>query len=158
MKQTRQTTPADSGARMQVDLFFPTLLAWFLPGAGHWLLGMRRRAVLYCAAVLGLFIGGALLGNLAVVSFEYHPYAFLLHLCTGAASVVMTLITDAMNPVPNPTRIGDIGMTMTWIAGALNVLLIADVLDRANGGPYESEKQKPSLTRRVWLRITGRKK
>jgi hypothetical protein len=157
-RSPERSTAEGGAARRGEDLFFPTLLAWFLPGAGHWKLGMRRKAVCYLLCVWGLFIIGAALGNFAVVSFRYHPYAFLLHLCTGAVSIVMTLITNAVESVHNPTRWGDIGMTMTWIAGALNVLLIADVLDRANGGPFVSEKAKPSLTRRVLRWILGGRK
>ncbi len=153
--QPEKATVASDEAR-QRDIFFPTLLAWFVPGAGHWVLGMRRKAVAYFICVLGLLLVGAALGNLTIVSFRHHPYSFLLHLCTGAASIIMTLITNPMENVYNPTRWGDIGVTMTWIAGALNVLLIADVLDRANGGPFETETGKPSLTRRVLLWLTGK--
>jgi len=152
----KATAPADT-SRKRNDVVFPTLLAWFVPGAGHWVLGMRRKAVVYFVSVLSLLLVGAILGNFTIVSFRYHPYSFLLHLCTGAASIVMTLITNAMEDVQNPTRWGDIGITMTWIAGALNVLLIADVLDRANGGPFESEKPKPSLVRRFLRGVTGKK-
>ena len=155
MKQ-RQESAASGGAGARKDLFLFTLLAWLVPGAGHWMLGLRRRAVAYSAAVLGLFIGGALLGSIAVVSAT--SYAFLLQLCTGPVSAILAYITYLTGPEHNPTRMGDIGLTMTLIAGALNVLLMADVLDRANGGPFESEKPKPTLTKRLWLRILGRRK
>jgi len=150
MKQAKE--PAEK-KRQADDIFYPTLLAWLVPGAGHWVLGMRRKAVIYFVVVLSLFLVGAALGKFTIVSFRHHHYSFLLHLCTGAASLVLTLITNAMQDVPNPTRWGDIGLTMTWVAGALNVLLIADVLDRANGGPFEAEKPKPSFTRRILHRI-----
>jgi len=154
MKQAKE--PAEK-KRQADDIFYPTLLAWLVPGAGHWVLGMRRKAVIYFVVVLSLFLVGASLGKFTIVSFRHHHYSFLLHLCTGAASLVLTLITNAMQDVPNPTRWGDIGLTMTWVAGALNVLLIADVLDRANGGPFEAEKPKPSFTRRILHRIKRRK-
>lgn len=155
MKNQPDKPTAEAAASRRDDIVFPTLLAWFVPGAGHWVLGMRRKAVAYFVIVVSLFLIGAALGNFTIVSFKHHPYSFLLHACTGAVSIVMTLITNAMENMHNPTRWGDIGITMTWIAGALNVLLIADVLDRANGGPFESEKPKPSLTRRFLRRITG---
>jgi len=139
-------------------IFLATLMAWLVPGAGHWMLGMRRKAAVYFASVLGLFLTGAVLGNLTIVSFKYHPYAFLLHACTGVAAVVLSFVTSFMKDVPNPTRWGDIATALTWIAGAFNVLLVADVLDRANGGPFEAEKPKPTWTRRVLLRLLGRKK
>jgi hypothetical protein len=153
--KNRQQNAASAKVQQEEEVFFPTLLAWFVPGAGHWVLGMRRRAVLYFISVIGMFLVGSAFGNFTIVSFRYHPYSFLLHLCTGAISIIMTLITNAMENTANPTRWGDIGLTMTWIAAALNVLLIADVLDRANGGPYESERSKHSLLGRIWIRIKG---
>lgn len=154
-KQTQQA--AAQKKQGGEEIFFATLLAWVVPGAGHWMLGMRRKAVIYFVVVLSLFLIGAALGRFTIVSFKHHPYSFLLHLCTGAPSLVMTLITNGMENAYNPTRWGDVGLTMTWIAGALNVLLIADVLDRANGGPFEAEKPKPSITHRILLRLTRRK-
>jgi len=139
------------------EIFLITLLAWLVPGAGHWMLKMRTKAVCYFVIVLGLFFTGAALGNLTIVSFRYHPYAFLLHVFTGAASIVLSLITSRMPEMANPTRWGDIGLTMTWIAGALNVLLLADIFDRANGGPFEQDKPRPTLTRRILQRIWRRK-
>ena len=132
-------------------------MAWLIPGAGHWMLKMRRKAVVYFLIVMTLFIAGAVLGKFSIVSFKYHPYAFLLHQGAGVVAMIMTMVTSAAPEVVNPTRWGDIGMTLTWIAAALNVLFIADVFDRACGGPFEAEKPKPSLTRRLMQRIWGRK-
>jgi len=157
VKQVQQKTvaPSDRKGLSGDEIFLVTLLAWLVPGAGHWMLHMRTKAVCYFAAVLGLFFAGAALGNFTIVNFR--SYAFLLHACTGAASFAMSMITSRLSEMPNPTRWGDIGTTMTWIAGALNVLLIADVFDRANGGPFEADKPKPSYTRRILQRIMGRK-
>ena len=43
------------------------LLAFILPGLGHWYLGERRRAVLIATGVLGLFFGGILIGGIDVI-------------------------------------------------------------------------------------------
>ena len=148
-QQKQQNRPAGAKKLAPEKIFFSTLAAWFIPGAGHWMLGMRVKAIFYFVTVMSLFLVGAVLGKFTIVSLKYHPLPFLLHVCTGAIAFVMTVITSAMPFAANPTRWGDIGMTMTWIAGALNVLLIADVYDRANGGPFEAEKPKPSYTRRA---------
>jgi len=150
--------PPNPKALPPEKIFFATVLAWFVPGAGHWMLKMRGKAIAYFVTVMGMFITGAALGKFSIVSFKYHPYAFLLHACTGVVSIVMTMITSALPEEVNPTRWGDIGLTLTWIAAALNVLLIADVFDRANGGPFEQEKPKPSYTRRALQWIFARKK
>lgn len=122
------------------------------------MLGMRRRAIAYFAAVVGLLLGGVLIGDITFVSLQHRPASFILHFFTGAPALLLTLFTNMMAVGYNPTRWGDIGMTMTWIAGALNVLLIADVLDRANGGPFESENPKPSWTRRILHGFKGKQR
>ena len=38
------------------------LLAWLFPGAGHWYLGMRQKAVFYAIALTALFVIGGLQG------------------------------------------------------------------------------------------------
>jgi hypothetical protein len=43
------------------------VLAWALPGLGHWYLGERRRAVYIAAGVLGLLGGGLLIGGVDAV-------------------------------------------------------------------------------------------
>lgn len=43
------------------------ILALLFPGAGHWLLGERRRARLIASGVLGLFLTGILVGGIDVV-------------------------------------------------------------------------------------------
>jgi len=157
-QKKQKKEPPNPKALPPEKIFLSTVMAWLIPGAGHWMLGMRRKAIAYFIIVLGMFIAGAVLGKFSIVSFKYHPYAFLLHACTGAVAVVMSMITSALPNVVNPTRWGDIGLTLTWIAPALNVLLIADVLDRANGGPFEQEKPKPSYTQRALHWILARKK
>ena len=51
------------------DRFDPValVLAYVLPGLGHWYLGERKRAGLIAAGVLGLFVGGMFIGGIDVV-------------------------------------------------------------------------------------------
>lgn len=51
------------------DRFEPValVLAWLLPGAGHFYLGERSRAACIGAGILGLFFGGLLIGGIDVV-------------------------------------------------------------------------------------------
>lgn len=39
------------------------LLAWLIPGLGHWYQGRRAKAVLYFVAIMGLFVSGLILGG-----------------------------------------------------------------------------------------------
>ena len=152
-------TKGKGAALPKEEIAFVTVLAWFLPGAGHWRLGYRTKAVVYGLTVQVLLLLGAVLGNFSNVSSRHHPFSFILQVFAGVGSLALSVITStASEYMPNPTRIGDIGMTLTLIAGALNVLLIADAFDRACGGPFETEEHKPSLVSRLLAKFGGKKK
>ncbi|MGH7133749.1 MAG: DUF6677 family protein, partial [Phycisphaerales bacterium] len=72
------STPVASAARQEPEEFQPlaALLAFALPGLGHWYLGERRRAVYVCIGVLGLFFGGVFIGGISVVDsgLVYHNW------------------------------------------------------------------------------------
>ncbi|MFM9995953.1 MAG: DUF6677 family protein [Phycisphaerales bacterium] len=53
------------------------LLAILLPGAGHVVLGERRRGVLIGAGVLGLFLGGMLIGGIDAIDRKEDPIWFI---------------------------------------------------------------------------------
>ncbi|MCL4220170.1 MAG: hypothetical protein KJZ65_02250 [Phycisphaerales bacterium] len=53
------------------------ILGLLFPGAGHLYLGQRRRGVLACIGVLGLFLGGLLIGGIDVVDRKEDKWWFL---------------------------------------------------------------------------------
>jgi hypothetical protein len=123
------------------------LLAWLLPGAGHWYVGQRGKAVVFCFVLLALFLAGVLITEGGCVDFRFggvigsvtgraeadwgrHPYAFLLQGCAGGPAIVALAATSGRPEYP-ASKLGDLGMLLTLIAGALNVLLVADALYRS---------------------------
>ena len=104
------------------------LWGWFLPGAGHWILGKRRRAKYLGGAVIGLFALGEILGNLENVSLFDHWLAFLGQILVGLPTILCLLLFPALAPgeyIHDP-RLVELGLILTVIAGALNVLITAD--------------------------------
>lgn len=67
-----------AAARPEPEVFQPmaALLAFLLPGLGHWYLGERKRAVYVLVGVLGLFFGGVLIGGISCVDsgLVYHNW------------------------------------------------------------------------------------
>lgn len=59
------------------------LLAIAFPGAGHFYLGERDRAVYACAGILGLFAGGILLGGIDVIDSREDRVWFFGQACVG---------------------------------------------------------------------------
>ncbi len=134
------------------------LLAWLLPGAGHWFIGLRTRAVLFGAAVIGILAAGIAMGGLATVSVYGHKWAFLLQVFDGplalAAAVGQHLVQKAVTAgtaaawlkglaTPGPSPVTDLGMTFTLVSAAFNVLVMADAFYQADRPKEEPKADVP---------------
>lgn len=70
MSKPTVETPADASSSLTPDLRDPVLagiLAWAVPGAGHWYQGRRTKAVLFFVCILSTFFYGLWLGEGRVV-------------------------------------------------------------------------------------------
>jgi hypothetical protein len=129
------------------------LIAGFvLPGAGHFLLGERKRGVLIGFAVVLLFVAGLLVGGVRVVELPDFTTrgnllsqllaqpAFLGQFFAGPLALMAGYLSKLLAADPTTTaivshsRIYDIGMLYTAIAGALNLLAIVDSTSRSAAG------------------------
>jgi hypothetical protein len=80
-----------------------------------------------------MFTLGVLITAGGCVDPGRHPYAFALQVFHGAPTGVALLLT--FNAPERPaSRLNDLGMLLTLVAGGLNVLLMADALYRAAPG------------------------
>ncbi|MBM4035182.1 MAG: hypothetical protein FJ291_25855 [Planctomycetes bacterium] len=131
------------------------LLAWLLPGAGHWFIGLRWRGLLYGASVIGILVAGILMGGLATVSAYDHKWAFLLQVFDGPLALAAGVVEHLARPAatapdaaawlkrlvaPAPSPLTDLGMTFTLASAAFNVLVMADAFYLADR-PAEAPAQ-----------------
>lgn len=132
------------------------LLAWLLPGAGHFYMGARRRAVVFCALVLAtLGLGLACDGNLGVINTERAPWLTLAQVAADLSlgpidPMTRTLIygrpvyrDDDIGPRTPPAKVAALetrrersfrrfssyGSTYLLAASLMNLLLILDAWD-----------------------------
>jgi hypothetical protein len=73
---TSKPEEATTGEPLEIDLKDPVvaaLLAWLVPGLGHWYQGRRHKAVLFFVCILGTFIYGLYLGEGRVVYASWRP-------------------------------------------------------------------------------------
>ena len=111
------------------------LLAYLLPGAGHWYLGRRGRALAFFAIVVAMFIiGVAVDGELYTLA---HSGGSILRLLAsmgtmGAGSLYFAAL--AMGVHSDITSITyEHGTAFTITAGLMNLLLVLDAFDIAQG-------------------------
>jgi hypothetical protein len=152
--------------------YLAALLAWMIPGAGHWYQGRRGKAILYAACVLGLFFLGLALGEGKNVFWrwtsptedpEHFRFSYICQIFNGLVAlpglIQATLAHYGHDPVlwgylaepslnelnsvhPRLGRLVEIGWVYTVIAGLLNILAIYDALEGPALGDEPAEDAK----------------
>lgn len=114
------------------DFVRAALLAWLIPGAGHFYLGLRKRAVLLFVCIEVTFFIGLYIGTLRIVDPAQSLLWFLAQVFTGLNTIVARFWAVRLD---NIALIRDwpyyMGVLYTGVAGLLNLLAIFDVVIRA---------------------------
>ena len=123
---------------------FAGLLAWILPGLGHLYIGERGRGLIFMITIALTFWGGVAVGGVKnTVNPQTRSLWFLGQVCAGVhpfAAIAWSRRVE-IPPDADKTRyiaygqMEDISIVYTAIAGMLNLLVILDVLVRAERGP-----------------------
>lgn len=123
-------TPAAPPGRVRLLM----LLSWLLPGAGHILLGRRRRGLAFLAIVLiCVLIGLDLHGNLYRIVAE-RPLTVLATLASmgmGAPYFGLRFVAGYEGDIVAPGY--EYGTAFLLTAGLMNLLLVLDVWDILHG-------------------------
>jgi hypothetical protein len=129
---TPEASPPASGAAVAPHL--AAACAWLLPGAGHLLLGRRRRAVVFFVLVgLAVAFGLALDGNMPWVwsGSPLRTLATLACLGTGPVYPLLRFGFGFQGDIQAPGH--DYGSAFVITAGLMNLLLMLDAWDIARG-------------------------
>jgi hypothetical protein len=131
-------------------------LAWLVPGAGHFYLGKRRRAVVFFLVVLATFLLGILNEGRSYLMDRDQPLtilATLTNIATGPIELIsrratyqtVTYVLPDDENDPAAARLleamrrkvrvvtDEYGTTYLLAAGLMNILLILDAFDIAVG-------------------------
>jgi hypothetical protein len=128
------------------------LLAWLVPGLGHFSLGQYWRGAIFLAAVTTTYWGGVAIGGVKnTVDPKGHPAWFVATLCTaGNTAVGLVLRSRLPEPPQGETSpylavwpADDIGLVYCGVAGLLNVLVILDAIGRGSLRTRSREPVRP---------------
>jgi hypothetical protein len=126
------------------------LLAWLVPGVGHFYLRQYWRGAVFLAVITVTFWSGVAIGGVvSTVSPRSHPAWFVAELCTAGNALgglaLRSSLPEVRSANPSPYLAtwpaDDIGLVYCGVAGLLNVLVILDAM--ARGGP-ESQRHVPA--------------
>ena len=147
---TKDTGRSTGGAEAPRTRTSPLLLlaAWLVPGLGHWILGKRRRALVFFAVVVCAFLTGVLVDGELGTPRPGEPFSWLATIaCLGngllylARLIWINGVSGALGGLPfgldgggDPIAVGfTYGNTFLYTGGLMNLLLMLDVSDIARG-------------------------
>jgi len=165
----QQTIPLKDPAKAAV-------LAWLVPGLGHYYQGRRGKALLYASCILGLFFLGLALGEGKIVFWRWtSPFrdpdnfraSYLAQFFVGLPAlpglIQGTLRHFGLDPIlwgyldappqaalnalhPKLGKLVEVGWVYTVVAGLLNILAIYDAYEGPAYGDEEAIVASPAAT------------
>lgn len=121
-----------------VEMVQAGVLAWLLPGAGHFFLGYRGFALVYFIAISFPYLAGLVIGGVKYsVNPQANPWLFLAELGVGGYTILFTLLSYALPAKLEYMSIypeTDVAQIYLAVAGLLNVLAVLDALARSQTG------------------------
>ena len=102
-------------------------MAWLVPGAGHWYMGKRNRAVVIAGTICTTFMLGIILGSIEVIDPQQATAWFCAQILCGIPTMIAALIQQPNLPMGYGRGI-DLGQVYAGIAGLLNLMCILDAL------------------------------
>lgn len=118
------------GLKKTAYLFLVGVAGWWIPGAGHWIIGQPKRAAIIFFSIVFSFTFGIWLGSIAVIDART-PWYWAQMLNSPAVAYLAHLSGSVyhLDSYGKPREIGEI---YTAIAGMLNLLCVINAVYLAN--------------------------
>jgi len=122
--------PAPTSSVSIARVWLAVLLTWLVPGAGHFLLGRRGKALLYFSLITSCFLLGLWMSDFRGVSLRNFELHFLAEMFYGGATL-LALATTQQLILDSYNALLDVGVLYCSVAGLLNLCVMVDVYESA---------------------------
>jgi len=112
------------------------LLAWIIPGAGHFVLRERKRGIIMFVTIAATFLVGLYAGSIGVIDSIRSWQWYAAQIMTSPLVGILAQVTKSGEYI-SYGRCNDVGQIYTSIAGMLNVLCIVSAVYMAHCGRGE---------------------
>jgi len=103
------------------------IAAWLIPGAGHWVLGHRAKAVLYFTTITTIFFGGMMLAHRQNFNYERDGVYFLAYSFNGLETLIAWATTQGLERTYEIPHY-QLGFLYSAVASLLNLVAMTDYL------------------------------
>jgi hypothetical protein len=111
-------------------MFLAAVLAWCIPGAGHLLIGEKKRAIIIFVSLIFAFAIGIFIGSIGVIEFK-SPW-FYAQILFSPITAYLGHLAGSVLHLDSFGRPREIGEIYTGIAGMMNLLCIVNAVYLAN--------------------------
>lgn len=119
-----------------VFLVIVGLLGWAVPGAGHFVIKERKRAIIIFVTISATFLLGLYVGSIGVINPVQAKLWYVGQMLTTPAVSILADITKSQGYVCYG-KSSDIGQIYTAVAGMLNLLCVISAVYMAHSGRGE---------------------
>lgn len=132
-KTASKSTPQETGEALPKSRFLAVLLAWLVPGAGHFYLGRRGRGVYFLVVVGAAIFVGVTIGGALSTTFgsPLQKLGTIASMGMGLPYFVLRFVAGYSGDLARPGF--EYGAAFLLSAGLMNLLLILDSWDVASG-------------------------
>ncbi len=103
------------------------LLAWLVPGAGHFVINEKKRSIIIFVTIVLTFCTGLYIGSIGVINPGEARLAYSAQIMNSPIVRVLGQLTQT-GAYPVYGRPNEIGQIYTSIAGLLNLLCIVNAV------------------------------
>ena len=125
----QETDPGEAIPPAQTG--FSLILAWLVPGLGHYYIGRKRKALLYFSVITATFLAGVFLAQGRNLSYSRDGVYFLAYVCNAAETGIGWLFTRHLERDHTIANLR-VGFLYTAVACLLNLVVIIDCLNTCN--------------------------
>ncbi len=115
--------------------------AWVVPGAGYFVLGDRKRALVVCVTIVLTFCLGLYVGSIGVIDSVHAKPWYVAQLMNSPVVMLIAGHVARTNSFPVFGRPAEIGQIYTSIAGLLNLLCIVNCVYVAHNRQTQQEEK-----------------
>lgn len=107
---------------------FGLILAWLIPGAGHYYLGKQAKAIYFFVSITLTFFLGVFLAKFCNINIDRYPWHYIGEIFNGGATLILQYFTRD-NIIGEFNRFLDYGTLITTVAGLLNIVVMVDFFE-----------------------------
>jgi hypothetical protein len=110
------------------------VLAWWVPGAGHFLQGLHRKALIFFGVLTAMFVIGLAFGGRLFPMQMREPLVLLAALAEW--TIALPRVVAGIGGLGSGNVVAvtyEYGNTFLIVSGLLNALVLLDAIDRATG-------------------------